>query len=317
MTKIPVIAVVGPTASGKTALAVELAKRFNGEIISADSMQIYKGMAIATAQPTKEEMGGIPHHLIAFADVSERFSVADYVKLARKEIEDISAKSKLPIIAGGTGLYIDSLFSIDFEETDSSDEIRERLEKEYDRIGGEAMLAKLNVIDEKSAQKLHPSDKKRIIRALEIYKLSGKRKSETDNLSKKTDLPYFPIYIGINFKKREKLYERINLRVDEMVKNGLLEEAEQFYNLDSKTTSSQAIGYKELSTYFKNEEKLETCIENLKKESRHYAKRQLTWFRRNEKIKWFYPDEYSKKEDFITNVLNYTNDLLKGEMENE
>ena len=317
MSKIPVIAVVGPTASGKTSLAVEIAKRYNGEIISADSMQIYKGMPIATAQPTVKEMENIPHHLIAFADINEKFSVADYVTLAKEKIESIYKDGKTPIIAGGTGLYINALFNLSFDESKSDDNLRAKLESEFEQNGGQAMLNRLNLIDKETADKLHPSDKKRIIRALEIYELSGKTKTEIDKLAQNTESPYSVCYIGINYKDREKLYARINMRVDEMINMGLIDEAKKYADINPSFTSAQAIGYKELSPHFKGEDSLDNCIDNLKKETRHYAKRQLTWFRRDKNIKWFYPDTYLDNDELISEVTDYINRFMKGETANE
>ena len=313
MKKIPVPVILGPTASGKTGLSIEIAKAVDGEIVSADSMQIYKGMDIATAKPTAEETADIPHHLIDFLPTDEKFSVADYVKLAREIIEDIHKRGKVPIVVGGTGLYIDSLFNISFDNTDSDEELRDRLNAEFDECGAEAMLERLRSVDEESAEKLHPSDRKRIIRALEIYESTGLTKSENDRLSKENELPYDVLYIGINYKDREKLYKRINDRVDKMLSDGLLDEAGKFTELNEKLTSVQAIGYKELYPYFKNEKSLKECIDTLKKESRHYAKRQITWFKRNKNVHWFYPDEDDK---FAEEAIMLTKRFLKGESNN-
>ncbi len=313
MDKIPVLAIVGPTASGKTGLSIEIAKAVDGEIVSADSMQIYMGMDIATAKPTKEEMGEIPHHLIDFLPVDVKFSVADYVKLAREKIEDIHNRGKTPIVTGGTGLYIDSLFSLSFDNTCFDENLREKLSAEFDEKGGETMLEKLRAVDEASAMKLHPSDKKRIIRALEIYQSTGLTKSESDLISKDNDLPYDVLYIGINYRDRENLYRRINERVDMMLNAGLVSEARNFTELNKDLTAVQAIGYKELYPYFRNEKSLEECIETLKTESRHYAKRQITWFRKNEKIHWIYPDDDS---DYVNKAIELSKRFLKGETSN-
>ena len=314
MNKIPVVAVVGPTASGKTSLSIEIAKRFSGQVVSADSMQIYEKMNIATAKPTVEEMQGITHHLIGFQPIDKKFSVADYVKAAKECIEKICAEDDIPVVAGGTGLYVDSLLqNIQFSEEESNTEIRKELTKMFDEKGAKYMLGWLNEIDHKTAERLHLKDKSRIIRALEIYKSTGKTMSEQKVLSKSVETPYKPLYIGINYRDRNILYDRINRRVDIMVENGLLEEAKEFYNIPSDKTACQAIGYKELAPYFNDEKSLEECLESLKIETRHYAKRQLTWFRKNENINWIYPDDYDNAEDMYNNVFSIVEKFLKEE----
>ncbi len=286
-----VIAVVGPTASGKTALGVHLAKCFNGEVVSCDSMQIYNNMPIASAAPTKEETDGIPHHLVGFCDPSQGFSVAKYVELAKGKIDDILSRGKLPILVGGTGLYIDSLlFGTRFSEEDSSD-IRRKLEQQAEQIGFEAMLEKLREIDPETAAKYHPNDRKRIIRALEIFYLHGKTKTEMDNESRLSGGPYDVLWIGITYKNRELLYDRINRRVDIMLENGVLDEARTAFLNSHGITSVQAIGHKEFFPFFEGRISLEEAVESLKTETRRYAKRQLTWFRRNGNIHWIYADE--------------------------
>lgn len=310
MQKPSLLVIVGPTASGKTALAVECAKKFDGEIISADSMQIYKGMSIATAKPTEEEMQGIPHHLIDFVDVTSQYSVAQFVADAEKCCRDILSRGKLPILAGGTGLYVDSFVNnISFSEADGDEALRKRLSDELNAVGAEKMLEKLSQLDPEYAAKLHPNNKKRIIRAFEIYTLTGKTPTETAALSRKEPSRYNCCFVGINYKKREILYDRINRRVDLMMANGLLEEAKIYYDLPKKSTASQAIGYKELKPYFDGEISLEQAVENLKIGTRHYAKRQLTWFRRNESIKWFYPDE-GTKDEFFEEVFDYVKKVI-------
>lgn len=296
--KIPVIAVVGPTASGKTALAVEAAKRFNGQIISADSMQIYEDMDIATAKPTADEMQGIPHHLIGFQPVDKKFSVADFVRLAAEKISAVYADGCLPVVAGGTGLYVDSLLqSISFTEEENNGELRRELNALFDEKGGEYMLSVLRNIDPETADALHPNDRGRIIRAIEIFRLTGKTMSEQRVLSREGESLYRPFYIGLNYRDRQTLYDRINLRVDKMLSDGLLEEAGRFVHTDSDTTACQAIGYKELLPYFNGEKELSECVENLKMSTRRYAKRQLSWFRRNESIHWLYPDDYDSRDE--------------------
>lgn len=312
MNKIPVIAVVGPTASGKTSLSIEIAKHFSGQVVSADSMQIYEKMNIATAKPTVEEMQGIPHHLIGFQPIDKKFSVAEYVDLAGECIKIIHSQGNLSVLAGGTGLYVDSLLqNIKFSTEESNEEIRKELTELFDEKGAEYMLEMLREIDHETAERLHLSDKSRIIRALEIYKLTGKTMTEQKILSREEESPYKALYIGINYRDRQVLYDRINLRVDLMLRDGLLEEAEDFYNIPADKTACQAIGYKELAPYFKGELPLEECVEKLKQETRHYAKRQLTWFRKNENIFWVYPDDYENQSDMLNVVFEKINEFLK------
>lgn len=312
MNKIPVIAVVGPTASGKTSLSIEIAKRFSGQVVSADSMQIYEKMNIATAKPTEEEMQGIPHHLIGFQPIDKKFSVAEYVQLANECIQKIYNAGDLPVAAGGTGLYIDSLLqNIQFSKEDSNTEIREELTEMFQEKGAEYMLDWLREIDPETASRLHLNDKSRIIRALEIYKLTGKTLTEQIVLSRLEETPYDVLYIGINYRDRNVLYDRINLRVDLMLENGLLEEAEEFYNIPQDKTACQAIGYKELAPYFRGDATLNECVEKLKLETRHYAKRQLTWFRKNENVNWIYPDDYENTEEMYNCVFSLVNGFLR------
>lgn len=300
-----IIVVVGPTASGKTSLGIKIANKVNGEIVSADSMQIYKNMPIASAAPTVEEMCGVKHHLIGFAEPSHRFSVAEYVSLATKTIDDIIKRGKTPIIVGGTGLYIDSLvFGISFSDEDNI-EIRKALEEEFDRIGAEAMLEQLRLIDPDTAQKYHINDRKRIIRAFEIYRIHGKTKTEVDRDSKLNCDRYDAIFIGLGFCDREVLYSRINRRVEVMCEAGLVEEAKMAFSENAGATSIQAIGHKELFPYFKGEATLQDVLEKLKLETRHYAKRQMTWFRKNDKINWIYVD---KSTDILGEALKIINE---------
>lgn len=306
--KIDVLAVVGPTASGKTKLSVELAKALNGEIVSADSMQIYKGMDIGTAKPTFEEMQGIPHHLMGFLDSKENFSVAIYVEMAHKIIADIHSKCKLPIVTGGTGLYVDSLLnSIKFFDNTSDDSIRDKYSKLLEEKGLDYLLEKLKKIDYETYEKLlEQRNAKRIIRALEFFEVTGKTISEQNRLSKQ-DSPYNPIKIGLTCRDRQVLYDRINLRVDLMLKDGLLEEAEKVLNSDLSNTAEKAIGYKELIPYFNGESSLDECVEVLKMNTRRYAKRQLTWFRRDQEINWIYIDEHNSFKDILNKALSFIN----------
>lgn len=296
--KIPVIVVVGPTASGKTSLGIEIAKKYNGEIVSADSMQIYKGFPIASAAPTKEEKAQVVHHLVEFLEPNVKFSVADYVKLAKEKIEEVYSCGKIPVIVGGTGLYVSSILNgISFIEQKTDEKIREALEEEYDKFGGEEMLKKLSAFDPETANRLSAGDKRRIIRAFEVYKTTGITVTKQNELSMATESPYEPLVIGITYKDREKLYERINKRVDIMLENGLLEEAKGF--ADKGITAAQAIGHKEFFPYFRGEISLNEAVETLKRETRRYAKRQLTWFRRDERINWIYADE----DDIVKNAM--------------
>lgn len=295
MQNIPVLAVVGPTASGKTALAVELAKRLGGEIVSADSMQIYKGMDIASAKPTEAEKQGIPHHMMDFLPPETPYSVAEYVKAARACILEIYKRQKLPILVGGTGLYVDSLLTgTQFIETETDFDLRARLETEFDALGGEKMLEKLAAFDRDTAARLHPNNRKRIIRAFEVYTLTGKTMTEALAASREKPSPFTPCYIGIAYENREILYDRINRRVDIMLENGLLAEARAFFQ-GTPDTAAQAIGYKELKPYLDGVLSLDEAVENLKRATRNYAKRQITWFKRNPKIHWIYADTCSKQ----------------------
>ncbi len=303
MNKPTVVVIVGPTASGKTSLSVELAKRLNGEIVSADSMQIYRDMNIATAKPSKEEMQGIPHHLMDFLPVGESFSVAAYKERAISAIEDILKRNKQPIVVGGTGLYVDTLINnTEFFDYKKSD-IRQQLELRLENEGIQALYNELSSIDPETAQKLHINDTKRIIRALEVFSLTGKTISEQRELSHINESEYNWCIIGINAHDRRILYDRINSRVDIMVEMGLIREAAEFFESDYSSTAKQAIGYKELKPYLDGLVSLDEALEKLKMETRRYAKRQLTWFRKNEKINWLYIDDASK-DDIIDKAMN-------------
>lgn len=291
--KIPVIAVVGATASGKTKMAVELAKIFDAEVISADSMQIYKGMDIASAKPSREEMQGIPHHLVDFLSPDEKYSVARFREDAKKAADDIRSRNKNIIICGGTGLYIDSfLDNIVFADEPENSCLRAELEKRRDEEGIEALYKELGSIDPETADSLHINNEGRIIRALESYMLTGVKPSEARRRSRMSPTPYEAVYICPAYENRQVLYDRINTRVDIMIKNGLVKEAEEYFSLDKKDTSSQAIGHKEIVPFLLGEISLDEAAENLKKATRHYAKRQMTWFRRNERINYIYCDKY-------------------------
>ncbi len=297
MKKIKVIVVAGPTASGKTALGVELAKAFDGEVVSADSMQIYKGMDIATAKPTAEEMQGIPHHLIDFLERDKAFSVADYVELAGEKIRDISNRGKMPVIVGGTGLYISSLIdNIQFPDIKSDPQIRKKIEAEIAAKGNEVVFERLKQCDPETATELHPNNTVRVIRALEVFEITGRKLSEFKAESRLEPSPYESVIFGLNYSDRQKLYDRINLRVDKMIENGLIEEAREVFEAGEMKTAANAIGFKEIIPYFENKADLNECVDKIKQETRRYAKRQLTWFRKNAKIQWVLLDEFDNKE---------------------
>lgn len=286
--KAKIIVICGPTATGKTAASVSLAKKISGEIISADSMQIYKGLRIGTAQPTPEEMQGIPHHLVDFLDPQKVFSVADFVKLAAQKIEEITSRGRVPIIAGGTGLYISSLVDgIRFTEDKSDPSVREQLQERLAAEGIEPLYAQLAAIDPEYAQKVHPNNHGRVLRALEIYMQTGETMSERLANSRSAEKPYDAMIVGLNTPERARLYERIDRRVDLMLEQGILEEAHTVYeHRDTYRTAAQAIGYKEFFPYFEGTQELSECASALKQASRNYAKRQLTWFRRMDGITW-------------------------------
>ncbi len=291
------IVVVGPTASGKTNLGVYISQKFNGEVISCDSMQIYKGMSISTAKPTEEEMQGIKHHLIDFLPVTKSYSVSDYCKDAQKAFDLITAENKIPVFVGGTGLYIDSfLTNTKFLEDASSEKIRIKLQAELKENGIDYMYRKLCEVDPIASQKIHPNNTKRVLRALEVFEATGKTLTEQENLSHTEKSEIEPLYIGITYSDRQKLYDRINLRVDIMVKNGLVEEAKELFGKSYSATAAASIGCKEIKPYLDGVKSLDECLDRLKQVTRNYAKRQLTWFRRNDKINWIYPDLCSKDE---------------------
>ena len=282
-----VIVICGPTASGKTGLSIELAKKINGEIVSADSMQIYKGMNIGTAKPTPEEMQGIKHYLIDFISPDERYSVADYKKDAKKAIKEIIDKGKTPIVVGGTGLYVDSLiYEIEYPEIEFDEEYRKELEKIVDEKGLEYVYEKAKEIDSQAIEKISKNDAKRILRILEIYHATGKNKTQQEIESRKKEVEYDYKVYAIDWD-RETLYERINKRVDNMIEQGLIEEVEKISKKYNKfPTAMQGLGYKEVVEYLKGNCTKEEMIEKIKKETRHYAKRQLTWFRKNKQTIW-------------------------------
>ena len=286
MKKPLVIVVLGPTASGKTSLGIEIAEKFGGEIVSADSMQIYENMDIATAKPSAAELARVRHHLIGFLPMGKSYSVAKYKQDAIAAIDDIISRGKLPVVVGGTGFYIDTLVkNTEFFDYESSD-IREKLEARCDQDGIESLFNELKNVDPETAERLHINDTKRIIRALEVYHLTGKTISEQAEMSHINESRYNWCLIGLRAQDRQYLYDRINRRVDIMLDEGLLKEAESFFESEISKTAAQAIGYKELKPYIDNLVTFEETVEKLKMETRRYAKRQLTWFRRNPNINW-------------------------------
>ena len=281
-----ILCIAGPTASGKTALAVELAKELDGEVVSCDSMQVYRRMDIGTAKPSREEMQGIPHHMIDVAEPDEDFSVSRYCAMAAPIVDDIVARGKTAIIAGGTGLYMDSLIrGNDFAPFPSTG-VREKLEAEADEVGLPAMLTRLREIDPDTADRV--SDRKRILRALEVYLETGETITEHNRKTRLIPPKYTPLWLGLDFADRGELYRRIDRRVDIMLEMGLMEEIRSLLDsgIPEKCTAMQAIGYKEFVNALEERETVQQAAEEVKKASRHYAKRQLTWFRRNPAVRW-------------------------------
>ena len=287
------VAIGGPTATGKTALSVALAKEFGGEVVNADSMQIYRGLDVGTAKPTAEERQGIPHHLMDFLPPEAPYSVADFTAAAAPLIEQLNSAGKLPIVTGGTGLYITSLMkgtAFAPEKTDPA--IRARLQTEADEQGSAALYARLQQIDPAYAEKLHPNNLPRVIRALELFEATGRRMSEQQRAALAAEPPYRSLCICLTCRDRAELYRRIDRRVDSMLQNGVLEEAKLVYdNRETYRTAAQAIGYKEFFPYFAGEMPLNDCTNRLKQATRNYAKRQLTWFRHQADGVWLYVDE--------------------------
>lgn len=299
---------IGPTAIGKTDLSIKLAQMMNGEIISADSMQIYKYMNIGSAKVTKEEMQEVPHHLIDNVYPDEDFTVANYKNHATTLISDINKEGRLPIIAGGTGLYINSIvYNLQFTEVPPSESIRNQLEL----LSNEELYKELEKVDNTSADKLNINDRKRVIRALEIYKSTGKTMSEYNKDFRMENQDYNLVMIGLNMD-RARLYDRINRRVDIMINSGLIDEVKGLLEMgyDKNLVSMQGIGYKEIIMYLEEEISLDESIALIKQKSRNYAKRQLTWFRRDQRIKWMNLDDYSNLEQLSKDIIQYTNNKM-------
>lgn len=304
MNKPKVIVICGPTASGKTALSIELAKKIDGQIVSADSMQIYKDMDIGSAKPTKEEMGGIKHYMIDFVYPDTRYSVADYQKQASQAIEEILKNKKMPIVVGGTGLYVDSLiYGIEYKEMELDKEYRQYLEKIADTEGLEKLYYMAEKIDKEAMKTISINDKKRILRVLEIYHQTGKTKTEQEIESRKNEVKYDYKVFAINMD-RQILYDRINKRVDSMIQDGLIQEVQNIIKKYKQyPTAMQALGYKEIKQYLEGELTKQEAIEKIKQETRRYAKRQLTWFRKNKQTVWL---------DGLNNMQNNIDIILEG-----
>lgn len=289
-----IIAVAGPTASGKSALALELCKRLDGELISLDSMQIYRGLDIGTAKPTKAEQAEVRHHMIDICEPTENFSAAEFAERAHKVIADVQSRGKKAVLCGGTGLYLDTVLGrLDFGEIESDEKLRGELIAFAEKNGAKALHERLRGIDPQAAEKIHPNNVRRVARAIEIYELTGKTKTEHDREAI-SDSPYESLIIGLDYDDREVLYSRINRRVDAMIEAGLEGEVRSLVSrglLSAESTAGQAIGYKEMLGYIAGDCSLGDAVEKIKLGTRRYAKRQLTWLRRNPNINWLYPDK--------------------------
>lgn len=309
------ILLIGPTASGKTSVSIKLAKKINAEIISADSMQIYKYMNIGTAKINKCEMDLINHYMIDEVYPDEEYSVSDFKDNAYSYIDDIYSKNKLPLVVGGTGLYINSLvYDLDFTNAISNQELRDKYYALADKYGNKYIHNLLKEVDEKSYNRIHENDAKRIVRALEIYYETGKPMSEGYNNFRKPNPDFNLIILGL-YMDREKLYKRINLRVDMMIKEGLVDEVKDLLDkgYEKSLVSMQGLGYKEIIGYLEGSYSLEKAIELLKRDTRRFAKRQLTWFRRDDRIIWFNKGDFEKEEDLVEKMTFIINDKLGGE----
>lgn len=309
---IPICAVVGPTASGKTDLAVAIAQKYNGEVISFDSMQIYRDAPIATAIPTSEEQKGIPHHLMGFLESHELFSVARYTELAHHVIRDVYHRGKLPVLVGGTGLYYSALLDhLQFSrENQNTHKIRTQLNERCEKEGMEALYIELQAIDPDAAAGIHINNRVRVLRALEIYYATGKTMTEQVAQSREEPSPYVPCVIGLNYRERQRLYDRIDLRVHKMLELGMEQEIRNVYEKNSNGTLMQAIGIKEFVPYFRGECSLEAAVQTIQINSRHYAKRQLTWFRRDERVHWLYRDDPACERDLLGEASKIIDDFL-------
>ena len=306
-----IICIAGPTASGKTALAATLAKELNGEVVSCDSMQVYKHMDIGTAKPTLEEMQGIPHHMIDVAEPREDFSVSRYCEMAAPIVDDIISRGKTAVIAGGTGLYMDALIRGNTFAPFPATGVRERLEAQADAEGMEAMLSRLRAVDPDAARRLHLSDRKRILRALEVYLETGETITEHNRKTQAVPPRYSPLWLGLDFARRGELYRRIDLRVGLMLEQGLVEEIRGLLadGIPEKATAMQAIGYKEFVDALDGRCTIEEAADQVRQSSRRYAKRQLTWFRRNKAIHWLIRDTGDTGREILENARRIVSDF--------
>lgn len=306
------IVICGPTASGKTALAVSLAKRFSGEVVSADSMQIYRHMTIGTAKPTAEEMQGVPHFMLDVAEPGESYSVSRYVQEANACVRDILRRGKQPILCGGTGLYIDGLLrGTDFQPCGTDSGLREELERQWEQLGPEEMMGRLRQVDPDSASRLHIHDKRRILRALEVYQATGETITAHNLRTQAVPPRYQAVMLGLCTEPRSILYDRIDRRVDQMLEQGLEQEARQLLEAGKLTgTAAQAIGYKEMLDYFAGSMSLEQAAEQIRRKSRNYAKRQLTWFRRDTRVHWLVYNQPEAAQSILQEATEYLQKVL-------
>lgn len=308
--KKPLIILTGPTAVGKTSLSIQLAKTIGGEIISADSIQVYKKMDIGTAKIKREEMEGIPHYLIDVLEPDEEFNVVRFQKMAKEAMEKIYENGHIPIIVGGTGFYIQALlYDIDFNDTESESSYREELQQYADTYGAIALHERLKQIDKESANKIHPNNVKRVIRAIEYFEQTGEPISKHNEEQAQKESPYNFLYIVLNHD-RDILYNRIDLRVDQMIEKGLVKEVKQLLEsgYTKELVSMQGLGYKEFIPYFEGEISLEQAIYTLKRDTRHFAKRQITWFKREKDVIWLSKKEYPTDEQLLKQILTYSKD---------
>lgn len=309
----PIIA--GPTASGKTALAVRLAAAIGGEVVSADSMQIYDGVSVGTARPTADEMQGVAHHLLGFLPLQSKYSVSQYLEDAHRTFADVYARGSVPVMCGGTGLYIQSFMeNRQLFEEEPNPELRHRYMQMAEEQGADALLARLREVDPETAARLHVNDLHRIVRALEVYETTGRTITEQTALSLSVPSPYTPCLFVLDFHDRQRLYDRINLRVDGMLENGLLEEAERVLRTDPDATVTQAIGYKEFAAYFDGQISLEEAADRLRQQTRRYAKRQLSWFRRMTDAHTLWVDEYASAEELLSQALSIYYDSVSDSL---
>ena len=296
-TRLPLLALAGPTASGKTSLSVALGKRFSAEVVCADSMQIYAGLSIGTARPTEEETDGVPHHLFGFVPPERAYSVAQYAADARRVIDEVHSRGGLPLLCGGTGLYLEAvLHNLQYADEPENSDVRDRLKAEAAQMGNEAMLERLRAVDPETAARLHPNDQGRILRALEVFEVTGVTIAEQQRRSRAVPSPYKSKLLVLDYRDRQTLYDRINRRVDLMLEAGLADEAKAFLSAGHAPTAMQAIGYKELIPWLSGEKSLTEAAEDLKQSTRRYAKRQLSWFRRMEDAEFLFADDYASAD---------------------